>query len=114
MFVLLTFKFLILSTFFSPGPFFRSHPHPLFFLAHLGRERIAEVLGLEDLADLYLAVFGMRVRAAPDPFDRLFLRLHLPDPEARDQLFGLGNRAVDYGPFAAGKPDPRTFGSRLQ
>src|ERR1051326_4923592 len=98
MFVLLTFKFLILSTFFSPGPFFRSHPHPLFFLAHLGRERIAEVLGLEDLADLYLAVFAIGMGAAPVPFDRLFRRLLLIPPEARDQLFGLGKRAVDYGP----------------
>src|SRR5213596_1625424 len=47
--------------------------------------------------------------AALDPFDRLFLRLHLPQPEARDQLLGLGERPVDDGPLVPGELDPRAL-----
>src|SRR5262249_29200644 len=82
--------------------------------AHLGRERIAEVLGLEDLADLDLAFFVMRIRTALHPLDRLVPRLHLPDPEARDELFRFGERSVDDRPLAAGKSHPRAFRPRVQ
>ena len=36
-----------------------------------------------------------RVGAALDPFDRFFLRLHLPEPEAGDQFLGFGEGPVD-------------------
>jgi len=58
-----------------------------------------EVLELEDLPDLDLAVLGMRIRAALDPFDRLGLRLHLDDTIAGDQLLRFREGAVDYGPL---------------
>ena len=40
-----------------------------------------------------------RTGCALDPLDRLVERLHLPQPEARDQLLRLGERAVDHGPL---------------
>ena len=42
-----------------------------------------------------------RVGAALDPLDRLVHRLHLPQPEAGDQLLRLGERPVDHGPLVA-------------
>src|SRR5215213_8730383 len=79
--------------------------HALLALPHLGRELVAKVLGLEDLADLDLRRSRHRVRAALDPLDRLLERLGLHQPEAGDELLGLGERAVDDGPVAAGKAD---------
>ena len=72
----------------------------------LGRELGAEVLGLEHLADLDLRVLQHRVGAALDPLDRLVLRAHLPQPEAGDQLLGLGERAVDHGALVAREHAP--------
>src|SRR5204862_299917 len=66
----------------------------LFLLAQFRRELGAEVLGLEHLANLDLGLAARhRVGAALDPLDRLFLRLHLPEPEAGDQFLRLGERA---------------------
>src|SRR4029079_11369721 len=53
---------------------------PLLLLAQLGRELVAELLHLIDLADLDLRGAGHRVRAALDPLERLLERLALPDP----------------------------------
>src|SRR5689334_22437900 len=50
------------------------------------RELLAEILRLEQLPDLDLGVTRHRVGAALDPFDRLFLCLHFPDPEAGDEF----------------------------
>src|SRR4051794_23924061 len=65
---------------------------PLLLLAQLGRERLAEVLGLEHLAELDRRALTL-TRTGPGhalhPLDRLFLRLHLDDPEAGDQLLRL-------------------------
>src|SRR6266487_1781155 len=69
----------------------------LLLLLQLRGELGAEVLGLEDLADLDVAVLREGVGAALDPRDRLLLRLYLPEPEAGDQLLRLGERAVDHG-----------------
>src|SRR5204862_7474891 len=82
---------------------------PLFLLAQLRGELGAEILGLEHLADLDLRVAVHRIRAALDPFDGLFLRTHLPDPEARDQLLGLGERTVDDGALLAGEVHARAL-----
>src|SRR5688572_27326178 len=67
-------------------------PEPLFLLAKLGREFGAEVLGFGNRADFDL---GVLERGALEPFDRLFQGLHLPDPEAGDQLLRLGERPID-------------------
>jgi hypothetical protein len=48
-----------------------------------------EVFGLEDLADLHVAVAcGVGVGTALDPLDGLFERLDLPEPEAGDEFLG--------------------------
>src|SRR5687768_15727304 len=53
--------------------------NPVFLLAQLRRELRAEILGLEHLPNLDLRT---AVERRPlQPFDRLFLRLALPDPE---------------------------------
>src|SRR5262249_3441536 len=60
------------------------------------RRRFREFLGLVHLADLDLGVFArIRVRAAQRQVDGFLARLHVHDPEAADQLLGLGERAVD-------------------
>ena len=42
-----------------------------------------------------------RRREAPRPLERFVARAHLDDPEAGDQLLGLGERAVDHRALAA-------------
>ena len=51
-----------------------SRAQPRVPLAQLGRELLAEVVGLEDLANLDLAVTRHRVGAALDPLDGLVER----------------------------------------
>src|ERR1700752_4938762 len=59
----------------------------LFLRAQLRRELLAEILCLEDLAELD---FGPAVeRRLLEPLDRLVHRLHLPEPETGDELLGL-------------------------
>ncbi len=50
----------------------------LLLLPEVGRELGTEVLDLEQLADLDLAILVVRIGAALNPFYRLFLRLNLP------------------------------------
>src|SRR5207249_2241802 len=77
---------------------------PLFLCPKLRGELLAEILRLEDWADLDLRLLPRhRSRAAPDPLDGLLHRLHLPDPEARDELLGLGERPVDDRLLPAGE-----------
>src|SRR4051794_10242348 len=89
----------------------------LLLLAQLGRECLAEVLGLEDLTELDRRALAL-TRTGPGhalhPLDRLLLRLHLDDPEAGDQLLGLGERPVSHGGLAVGEPDPRALRARVQ
>src|SRR4249919_2917797 len=90
-------------------------PDPLLLLAQLGRELLAEVLGLEDLADFDRARLVVRVGAALDPLHRLLEGAHLHQPVAGDQLLGLGEGAVDHGPLAvAAEADPHALGGRVQ
>ncbi len=74
----------------------------------------AEVLRFENLANLDLAILVVRIGAALDPLDRLFLRLAPPQPVAGDKFFGLDEGPVDHGALAAGEPDTRAFGGRMQ
>ena len=57
----------------------------------------AEVFGLEHLANFDL---GPTIkRRAFEPFNRLFLRLHLPQPIAGNQLLRFGEGTVDHRPL---------------
>src|SRR5712691_6934106 len=80
--------------------------HALLLLPELGAQRRAEVVRLEHLPNLDLALLE---RSALEPRDRLVLRLHLPQPEAGDELLGLGERSVDHGPLRSFKPHARAL-----
>src|SRR6267154_3724743 len=86
----------------------------LLLLPQLGRELGAEVLRLEHLADLDLGLSSEGIGAALDPFDRLRLGFHLPQPETGDQLFRLGEGTVDHGALRAREPDARALGARME
>src|SRR5262249_20759072 len=73
-----------------------------------------EILELEKLADLDLAVALVRIGAALDPLDCLCERLDLEDPIAGDQLLGLGEWAIDHGALCPGVPDARALRARLE
>src|SRR5688500_537776 len=85
---------------------------PVFLRSELRRELGAEILGLEDLANLDLRIAAER--RALEPLDCLLLRLHLPDPEARDQLLGLRERAIDDRPNLSRESHARTLGAGLK
>src|SRR5690242_19323274 len=90
-------------------------PQPRLALAELGRELLAEVLGLEHGPELDLAVgraFG--TGNALDPLDRLVERLHLPHPVAGHELLRLRERAVDHRALVAREADPRALRARVQ
>src|SRR6266446_11005561 len=86
----------------------------LLLLPEFGSEFGAEVLGLEHLANLDLGLPAEGIGAALDPFDRLFLGLHVPQPETGDQLFRFGEGPVNHGPLAAFEPDARALGARME
>src|SRR5215469_12134522 len=69
-----------------------------------------EVLGLQDLADLYVGFAFVGVGASLDPLDRLFERLNLPEPEAGDEFLAFGEGAVNDGAVLAGEVDAGAFG----
>src|SRR6266536_2841478 len=83
-------------------------------LVMLHRGAFAEIFHLEELANLNLAVYFVRVRATLHPFDRLGNRFHLDNPVAGDQLLRFGKRPVDHSPLVAGKSDARGLRARLQ
>src|SRR6266480_4708183 len=85
---------------------------PLVGLAQLRRQLLAEVVGLEDLAQLDLD--AAVERRSLEPLDRLLARRALPDPVAGDDLLGLGERTVDHGPRAAVEADLGALGGRVQ
>src|SRR3979409_1972917 len=72
-------------------------------LAQLRRQLLAEVVGLEDLAQLDLD--AAVERRALEPLDCLLARRALPHPVAGDDLLGLGERTVDDGALAAVEAD---------
>src|SRR5207248_3015240 len=61
-----------------------------------------------------LGVCRHRVGATPDPLDRLFLRLDLPQPVAGDELLRLGEWAVDHRALAAREPHACALAARMQ
>src|SRR3954462_597918 len=67
---------------------------PLLLLTQLGRERLAEVLGLDELTQLDLAVAE---GGSLQPLDRLLPGLHLPDPVPGADLLRLAERSVGDG-----------------
>src|SRR4051812_31593973 len=76
----------------------------VFLSAVLRRELAPEILGFEDRTDLELGFFARhRVGAALGPLERLFHRLHLPDPEAGDELLRLDEGTVDDALVAPGE-----------
>src|SRR5580704_17375005 len=85
---------------------------PLVGLAQLRRQLLAEVVGLEDLAQLDLDTAVER--CSLEPLDCLIARSALPDPVARDELLGLREGTVDDGALAAVEADLCTPGGRAQ
>src|SRR5689334_8610147 len=81
-------------------------------LDDLGAHQTLEVLGLEHRPDLDLRPAAER--RAPEPLDRLVDRGDLPDPVARHQLLGLGERAVDHGRAPVAEPHPLAVRTRPQ
>src|SRR5467141_988033 len=71
----------------------------------------SKVRRLEHLPDLDL---GVLERGALEPFDRLILGLHLPEPEPGDELLGLGEGSVDHGPLPLFELDARALGGGLE
>src|SRR6267143_413954 len=86
----------------------------LFLFPELGSKLRTEVLRLEHLANLNLGFPFMGTRAAFDPLDRLFHRPHLPQPEAGDQLLGLGECPVDHGPLLSREPHALALRTRVE
>src|SRR6266436_8405170 len=79
----------------------------LFLFPEFRSELGAEVVGFEHLAnfDLRPTVEG----TALEPLDRLFHRPYLPQPEAGDQLLGLGERPVSHGLLPSRELDALAF-----
>src|SRR5438046_9491860 len=101
---------MVLSPLLCPGA--RLPAHALLALPCLGRQGGTEVRRLEDLPNLDLeAVVEGR---ALEPRDRLVLGLHLPDPEASDELLRLGEGSVGHDAFAPRKFDPRALRAGLE
>src|SRR5262249_57453007 len=83
---------------------------PAVMLHRLAR---AEVLQLEELADLDFAILSMGIGAALDPFDRFRQRLALQCPVAGHELLGLREWAIDDGALAARQPHPHPLSPPL-
>src|SRR6202051_4408624 len=73
-----------------------------------------EVFHLKDLADFDFVVTGVTPGGPLDPLDGLFEGLYLPEPEAGDELLGLGEGAVDDGTRLAGEFDACAFGAGME
>lgn len=75
------------------------------------RERFRQVLGLEDLTQLKLGVLERRFL---EPLDRLFLRIHLPDPVPGQELLRLRERTIRDRRSAAVELDAASLGCRVE
>src|SRR5882762_1509346 len=86
----------------------------LFLRPELGSKLGTEVLRLEHLANLNLGFPFMGTGAALDPLDRLFHRPDLPQPEAGDQLLGLGGGRVDHSTVPSRETDALALRTRVE
>src|SRR5258708_3337757 len=95
------------------GPPLQLRAHRLLPLGGVLREDLGgDLVGFHDLADLDLTVLEGHARG---PLDRLLPRLHLDQPEARDQLLRLGEGPVDHRRLAGpGEPDARALRARME
>src|SRR5262252_7948635 len=99
----------------SPLSLFRERrlgANPILFLLHVGRERVAEVLGFE-----YLPQFdddSTAERRLLDPRDGFVHRLDLPQPEAGNEFFRFSERTVDDGGRRAREFDALALRGRVQ
>ena len=74
-----------------------------------------EVFHLKDLANFDFGVeAGVAVGGTLDPLDGLLQGLDLQDREAGNELFGLGEGAVDDGTRLAGEFDACAFGAGME
>src|SRR4029453_13233281 len=74
-----------------------------------------EVRGVEHWADLDLRLFtGHWIRAAAHPFDGLSHRVHLPKPEARNELLCLTKGSVNDGALGPAKLDALALRARVE
>src|SRR5512143_2626806 len=90
-------------------------PNALLLRPELRSEFRAEIVRLEHLPDLELRLAAREgIRGAFDPFDRLFSRFRLDQPEAGDQLLGLGAWSVDHRPLRSREPDARSLRARVE
>src|SRR6202167_2720709 len=85
-----------------------------FVLDLLFRQDGCEVFHLTNLANFNFGVAGVGVGATLDPLDGLFEGLDLPEPEAGDELLGLGEGAVDDGTRLAGEFDACALGAGME
>src|SRR5215831_2052437 len=89
------------------------------FLPELFRGVLSSAIyALEDLANLDFAIFLRsilgRTGNSLDPFDCLFQRLYLPQPESRDQFLGFSEGPVRYDLLASGESYSHTLRARHQ
>jgi hypothetical protein len=67
----------------------------LFLFLQFQSQLWTEILWRKDLSNLDLALAGKRIWTLLQPFDRFFLRIHLPDPITGGQLFCLREWSID-------------------
>src|ERR671912_2390450 len=77
----------------------------------LRRELGTEIVGLENLAQFDFAFLEW---TALKPFNGLFHRAQLPDPETGNELLGLGKRSVDHSALGSGEPHTLALRRRMQ
>src|SRR3989449_1059288 len=82
----------------------------------LHRLAVPEVVQLEQLAYLDLAFLAVQrgIGKAPGPFHGFFLRFHLDDGVARDQLLCFGEGTVDHGALLSRVLDAPSLRRRLE
>src|SRR5205823_2033840 len=84
------------------------------FTCAIHRFAWAEVVQLEELADLDFAFLAVGSRGALGPLDSLLPRLHLDDPVSGDEFLGLGKGAVNHRGPASRELDTGALGGGLE
>src|SRR5688572_23951647 len=86
----------------------------LFLRTKFRRERGAKIIRFKYLAKFNLGITGHGIGAALDPFDRFFLGLHLPEPEAGHQLVGLAEGPINHGTRGPGETNAHALGTGME